>query len=62
MLVFARTRRSLLARMSVFLDELRQTLDQTPAAANHVQPALMLMLFQDVIDFRLELCHLNLHA
>ena len=36
------------------LNKLNQTGDQPASAADHVQPALMLMLLKDVIDFVLQ--------
>jgi hypothetical protein len=38
-------------------EELHQAVDQPAAAANHVQPAFMLMLLQNVIDFVLQVRH-----
>jgi hypothetical protein len=57
-LVFARTDlRGFLAVVMVFLEELGQALDQAAATADHVQPALMLMFFQNVVQFILEIGH-----
>jgi hypothetical protein len=62
-LVFARAwLRGLLGLFEVFFEELRKALNQPPAAADHVQPALVLMFFQNVVQFILEICHQNLRA
>ena len=61
--MFARTwLRGLLALFAVFFEELRQALNQPPPAADHMQPALVLMFFQNVVQFILEICHKNLRA
>jgi hypothetical protein len=48
-LVFARTGRGVLLLFDIFFDKLRQALNQPAAAANHMQSALMLMFFQNVV-------------
>ena len=54
--------RGLLGLFEVLFEELRQALNQPPPAADHVQPALVLMFFQDIVQFVLEICHKNLRA
>src|SRR5438270_2190194 len=62
-LVFARTGlRGFFTLFDIFFNELRQALDETAAATNHVQPALMLMFFQNIVQFVLKICHSNLRA
>jgi len=39
--------RSPLFLLYIFFHKLRQALNQSPTAANHVQPAFMLMFFQN---------------
>ena len=46
-----------LAELEILLEELHQAVDQPTAAANHVEPAFMLMLLQNVVDFVLQVRH-----
>jgi len=57
--VFARAgaRRTRTPLQHVFFEKLSKALDQPAAAADHVQPAFMLMLFEDVVQFVLEFGH-----
>jgi hypothetical protein len=43
--------------LEIFLEELHEPVDQPAAAANHVQPAFMLMFLQNVIDFVFQFRH-----
>ena len=49
--------RGFLTLLEIFFEELHQAVDQTTAAANHVQPAFMLMFLQNVIDFVFQVRH-----
>ncbi len=49
--------RDVLTLIEVLLEELHQAVDQPTAAANYVQPAFMLMLLQNVVDFVLQIRH-----
>jgi hypothetical protein len=48
-LMFARTGLRALILLDVFLDEVRQSLNQPAAPADHVQSAFMLMFFQNIV-------------
>jgi hypothetical protein len=48
-LMFTRAGRGFLLLLDVFFNELRQALNQPATAANHMQPALMLMFFQNTV-------------
>jgi len=58
--MLTRAGRGFLLLFNVFLNKLRQPLDEPAAAANHVQPTFMLMFFQNTIQFVFKLRHGNL--
>src|SRR4051794_11021440 len=59
-LMFTRAGRGFLLLLNIFLNKLRQALNQPAAAANHVQPTFMLMFFQNIVQFAFKLRHGNL--
>src|SRR5215475_3874749 len=48
------------ALLQVLFEKLHQTVNQPAAAANHMQPALMLMLLQNMIQFGFQFGHRNI--
>ncbi len=44
-------------RLLSLFEELHQAVDQPAAAANHVEPAFVLMFLQNVIDLALQVGH-----
>src|SRR5215471_9064174 len=58
--IVARPRRVLRALLPVLLEKLHQAINQPSAATNHVQPTLMLMLLQNMIQFGFQFGHWNI--